>query len=84
MFYIYAIRSAKGNWTYIGNTENLERRFAEHNNGFIKSTKRYRPFILIFVQIVESRIKTRDLEKFLKVKWNKESLLELFAEVVKW
>ena len=80
MYYVYAIRSITKNWIYIGNTKNVETRFVEHNKGFVKSTKYYRPFTLIFVQIVVTRREARDLEEFLKVRWNKEGLLDLLTE----
>lgn len=79
MYYVYAIKSISVNWVYVGITENIDRRFYEHNQGLVKSTKHNLPFELIFVQIVSNRIEARDLEKFLKVRWNKESLLNVIG-----
>jgi len=39
MFYIYMLKSKKGNKLYIGYTNNLKRRIKEHNSGDNKSTK---------------------------------------------
>ena len=64
---------------YVGNTENIDKRLAEHNSGLVKSTKSYRPFRLLFVQIVMSRIEARDFEKYCKVRWNKESIVKLIS-----
>lgn len=77
MFYVYIIKSLAKNWMYVGNTSNLEVRLNKHSNGSVKSTKPYRPLELIFAQILSSRNDARDLEKFLKIRWNKESLLEI-------
>jgi len=76
MYYVYIIKSRKRNWYYIGFTENPDKRLKEHNLGQVRSTNFYKPFDLVFVQLVDNRLKARDLEKFLKVKYNKEALLE--------
>lgn len=83
-YFVYVISSSFKNWHYVGFTKNLSRRFSEHNKGFQKSTKAYKPFELIFVQIVNSRKEARDLEKYLKIRFNKESLLALLAGVAEW
>jgi len=44
MYYIYILKSTKDNGIYIGQTNNLERRIFEHNNGKVSSTKSRRPF----------------------------------------
>lgn len=64
-------------WVYVGFTKNIELRLIEHNSGRVRSTKTYKPFELIFVQIVDNTKIARDLEKLLKVRFNKESLLNL-------
>ena len=79
MYYVYIIKSTIKNWVYVGNTENIDKRLAEHNSGLVKSTKSYRPFRLLFVQIVMSRIEARDFEKYCKVRWNKESIVKLIS-----
>ncbi|WP_366518035.1 GIY-YIG nuclease family protein, partial [uncultured Flavobacterium sp.] len=33
MFFVYAISSLERNYIYVGLTDNLERRFFEHNSG---------------------------------------------------
>ncbi|HRX63884.1 MAG TPA: GIY-YIG nuclease family protein [Candidatus Absconditabacterales bacterium] len=35
---------------YIGSSQNVERRFEEHNRGLVKSTKNNRPLKLLFVK----------------------------------
>ena len=39
MFYVYAISSISRNYIYVGLTNNIEKRFAQHNKGENKSTK---------------------------------------------
>jgi putative endonuclease len=47
-------------------TNNLERRLEEHFRGNSKTTSKYLPLKLVFVQICESRLEARKLEKYLK------------------
>ena len=77
MFYVYIIKSTLKNWSYVGLSQNLLKRLELHNSGGVRSTKPYRPFKLIFAQIVNNRIVARDLEKYLKIKFNKEALLNI-------
>jgi len=77
MFYVYAIKSETRNYIYVGLTNNLERRIAEHNNGENRSTKAYKPFILIFSEQHETREKARSKEKYLKSGVGKEFLKRL-------
>lgn len=74
MFYVYAIKSVTRNWIYVGLTNNLERRITEHNNGENRSTKAYKPFVLIFSEQYETRRKAREREKYLKSGIGKEFL----------
>lgn len=77
MFFVYIVKSLIKKWYYVGYSDNIERRLKEHNNGHVKSTKAYKQYELVFVQLVNSSDEARDLEKYLKVRWNKESLLDL-------
>lgn len=40
MFIVYIIKNSKNGRHYIGSTNNIIRRFAEHNRGHTRSTKR--------------------------------------------
>jgi putative endonuclease len=66
MYYVYVLKSESKNRFYIGISANLERRLKEHNDGKTKSTKHYRPWILVFSEIYENRILARVREKYLK------------------
>ncbi|MBP9103514.1 MAG: GIY-YIG nuclease family protein [Chitinophagaceae bacterium] len=74
MLFIYAIKSLSRNYLYVGMTNDLERRIAEHNNGENKSTKAYRPFKLIYSETFPDRISARAKEKYLKSGIGKEFL----------
>jgi len=50
MYFVYAISSKNKNYIYVGMTDNLKRRFYQHNSGKEKTTKPYLPFELLFTQ----------------------------------
>jgi len=79
VYYVYAIQSNVKHWVYIGLTKDVNNRVERHNSGRERTTKSYRPFQLIFVQEYSDRKSARDAEKYLKIRNNKESLLELIA-----
>lgn len=49
-FSVYIIRSQKTGKYYIGHTDNISRRLAQHNNGFVRATKPSRPWQLIYIE----------------------------------
>jgi putative endonuclease len=70
MFYVYIIKSQKDNSLYIGSTNDLKRRFTEHQNGESKYTKNKIPFELIYYEAFKSKTdalgRERNLKKFKK------------------
>ena len=77
MYYVYAISSLHRNYIYVGLTDNVERRFNEHNSGKNRTTKPYAPFQLIFTQMCDNREEARKLEVFYKSGIGKEKLREI-------
>ncbi|MHA7863672.1 GIY-YIG nuclease family protein [Flagellimonas marinaquae] len=77
MFYTYALNSLKRNYIYVGITSDLERRLEEHNSGRNKTTRAYRPFVLIFKKEFKTRSGARVEEKKLKSGYGKEFLKNL-------
>ena len=71
---IYAIQSEVDNRIYVGMTTNLENRLKEHNQGKTRSTKGFRPWILIYNEMVETTIEARKREKYFKSGVGKEFL----------
>ncbi len=55
MFFVYILKSKKDNSIYIGYTNDLKRRFKEHNDGKNKSTKFKTPFELIYFEAYKSQ-----------------------------
>ena len=74
-FHTYALWSDTFKRLYIGHTDNVNRRFEQHNNGRVASTKPYIPYRMIFTQefgsnseavIREKKLKMASGRKFLK------------------
>jgi putative endonuclease len=65
-YHVYALASTKHDWIYVGMTEDVNRRLEEHQKGYEKTTKPYRPFVLIFTEVCEDRIAARQREKYWK------------------
>ena len=66
MWYVYVIKSTNSDFLYIGSTNDLRRRFSEHNEGLSQSTKHYKPFDLQAYIAVRTEQQARSLEKYFK------------------
>ncbi len=63
MWYFYALQSQKNkDWFYKGSTNDLQRRFAQHNTGEVSSTKPYQPLKLVYYEayLTEDAAKKRE------------------------
>ena len=80
MWYVYVIKSIEKEFTYIGSTNDLNRRFSEHNNGDNQSTKHYRPFRLVLTITLETERKARELEHYFKTGSGAAILKKRFLE----
>lgn len=68
MFYIYILKSKKDGKCYIGSTNDLRRRFKEHNDKKVFSTKARVPFELVYYESYKSNKDARHREKNLKLR----------------
>lgn len=62
-YYVYVLRSIKTNYRYIGQTNNLERRLQEHEEGLTKSIRNMRPYALEMVEVYKNRVEAIGREK---------------------
>ena len=68
MWYVYILKSIKdSSKTYIGATENVERRLAEHNLSTQPNTKRYSPWRVETYIAFSDKHKAFEFERYLKV-----------------
>ena len=77
MHHVYAIKSKLRKYIYVGMTNNLERRFFQHNTGKEKTTAFYKPFDIILDEEYQTRQEARKREKYLKSGICKERLKKM-------
>ncbi|MEK9143561.1 MAG: GIY-YIG nuclease family protein [Patescibacteria group bacterium] len=65
-FYVYQLKSVENNHLYIGSTNDLIRRVKEHNLGLSPSTKRYKPWKLIYYEACLNEQDAKRRENYLK------------------
>jgi putative endonuclease len=68
MFYVYLLKSKRDKQLYTGLTTDLKRRFREHNDGKVFSTKYRKPFELIYYEAYKSESDARKRESNLKLR----------------
>ena len=78
---VYLLLSHKDNRTYIGSTDNIERRVAEHNSGKNTSTKNRRPLKLIYIEEFDTLIDARNRERYLKTRRGRKDLKIIFEKL---
>ncbi|MDO8514062.1 MAG: GIY-YIG nuclease family protein [bacterium] len=66
MFYVYVLKSEKDGKLYIGHSNDLKRRLAEHNDGKSMSTKVRKPFKLVYYEAYASSSDAKYREHQLK------------------
>ncbi len=66
MYYVYILLSQKDNKWYTGYTNNLKRRFEEHNKGLNYATTKRRPFELIYYEACIDEDDAKAREEYLK------------------
>ena len=65
-YYVYVLRSKKLHSLYIGYTNNLQKRYKEHNRGLNFSTKPYLPWELIHYEAYKNLSDALRRERYLK------------------
>ena len=65
MFYTYVLKN-KDDKLYIGYTKDLKQRFAEHNQGLNLSTKKYKPWVIIYYECCLNQSDAKRRERYLK------------------
>lgn len=70
-FYVYVLQSEKDKNFYTGYTKNINKRFAQHNNGEVFSTKNRLPMKLVYWEGCLNQKDATNREKYLKTAWGK-------------
>ena len=66
MFYIYLLKSTSTGRFYIGYTQDLKRRWSEHSQGKVYSTRRFTPWKLVYYEAYPNKAQAQLREKKLK------------------
>lgn len=66
MYYVYVLKSKKDCKLYIGSTTDLKRRFQEHQEGKVPSTKPRRPLEVVYYESYKAEEDAREREHQLK------------------
>lgn len=71
MYYVYIIKSKKDRELYTGFTNNIQTRIQKHNDGSVESTKRRKPFELVYFEGGLNKTDALHREIYLKTAWGK-------------
>jgi len=74
MYYVYILQSKKDRHWYTGYTDDLRKRFKEHNENKVYSTKGRGPFELIYYEACLNQQDATSREKYLKTGMGKRYL----------
>ena len=78
-FILYILYSPTHNKTYVGQTDNLGRRIAEHNRGKVRSTKAFAPWELLHMEEFEDRENALQREKYYKSSAGRKKIKEILG-----
>lgn len=81
MYYVYVIQSLEDKKLYIGHTDNLIRRFKEHNTGQVESTKNRVPFKLLYYEACNVIEDALDREKDFKTGFGRAYLKRRLRDI---
>lgn len=76
---VYILKSQSNGDLYVGSTANIQNRLRLHNSGKVKSTKGYRPWLLLETRSCVSRAEAMRIERHLKTGQQKELLRKKYG-----
>lgn len=74
IYFTYVLKSKKDDKFYVGFTDDLKKRFRDHNKGLGESTKDRRPFVLVYYEACLSKEKAIKREKYFKTGFGRRYL----------
>ncbi len=86
MFYTYVLKSNKDKKLYIGFTNDLKKRIAEHNIGKVSATAKRKPMKIVYYESCANKMDAIDRERQLKTGYGRAYLKRRLknAEVAQW
>ncbi len=80
MYYVYLLKSVGYKKSYVGTTDNLERRLSEHNAGKTPSTNKLKPWKLVYQEQHGTYRQARERESYLKSGAGRRFLQKIFEK----
>ncbi|MBS1978945.1 MAG: GIY-YIG nuclease family protein [Bacteroidetes bacterium] len=80
MWYVYVLKSKASGKFYVGMSEEIERRLAEHNSGKSKFTSGHMPWELVYFEQQQGSVSARKREKYFKTAAGKKFLKRKLGE----
>jgi putative endonuclease len=80
MFIVYILYSSNLDQYYVGYTQNMEDRLSRHNSGRSLSTKKGKPWILVYTETFETRSEAMLREKAIKQMKSRTYLKQLIQD----
>jgi len=80
MYKVYVLKSKKYKKSYVGMTNDLERRLIEHNSGQSTFTKRFMPWEVLYHEEFTEQQEAIKREKFLKSSSGRRFLKKIFEQ----
>jgi putative endonuclease len=78
--YVYILHNPRKDFIYVGYSENLKQRVAEHNSGKVQSTKPYQPLVLIHYEAYKVKSDAKRRERYLKTNRGKTTLITMLRD----
>jgi putative endonuclease len=80
MYNVYILKSSKYRKTYVGYSNDINRRLKEHNSGKVSYTKKYKPWKIICLETYKSLTEARQRERYLKSGAGRRWMKNLFSK----
>ena len=79
MFTVYILFRAKSPKTYVGYTDNLKDRIKYHNGGKVKAIKLFRPWRIIYTELLKSKAEAKQREQYWKSGAGRRSIKKIIS-----
>ena|SRR3972149_4662118 len=83
MNYVYILRSQYDGELYIGCTNDLKKRFREHNSGLVVATRDRIPFELVYYEAFANKSDAFVREQWLKSGWGRHHMKKMLSNTIK-
>ena len=83
MYFVYVLRSEVAERRYVGSCADTVQRLGQHNAGISRSTRDWRPWVLVHQETFNCRAEALHRERYLKTGKGREELGRILAKHLK-